>query len=110
MSSLKSMMDPTGISFEIVRDEHRPGTALDAEGVEQVLAAARDLGLSSMRMMTITGHDALMLQAIMPSTLIFIPSVGGITHNPGEYSTQSQLAHGAQVLLDTILDLAGTAN
>ena len=42
--------------------------------------------------------------------MLFIPSVGGITHNPGEYSTQAQLAHGAQVLLDTILDLAGTAN
>jgi len=36
-----------------------------------------------------------------------VPSQGGITHNPGEYSTSAQLAAGAQVILDAVLELAG---
>ena len=39
--------------------------------------------------------------------MLFVPSVDGITHNPREYSTPEQLARGAQVLLDTVLELAG---
>jgi N-carbamoyl-L-amino-acid hydrolase len=39
--------------------------------------------------------------------MLFVPSVAGITHNPKEYSTSQQIAAGAQVLLDTILTLAG---
>jgi len=38
--------------------------------------------------------------------MLFIPSVGGITHNPREYSTKEQVAQGAQVLLDVVLELA----
>jgi N-carbamoyl-L-amino-acid hydrolase len=38
--------------------------------------------------------------------MLFAPSVGGITHNPAEYSTQEQLARATQVLLDAVLELA----
>jgi N-carbamoyl-L-amino-acid hydrolase len=38
--------------------------------------------------------------------MLFIPSVGGITHNPREYSTKDQVARGAQVLLDVVMELA----
>jgi N-carbamoyl-L-amino-acid hydrolase len=38
--------------------------------------------------------------------MLFIPSVGGITHNPKEYSTKEQIALGARVLLDAVLELA----
>jgi N-carbamoyl-L-amino-acid hydrolase len=39
--------------------------------------------------------------------MLFVPSRGGITHNPAEYSSPEQLARGAQVLLDAVLHLAG---
>jgi N-carbamoyl-L-amino-acid hydrolase len=39
--------------------------------------------------------------------MLFVPSVGGITHNPREYSSPEQVARGAQVLLDAVLELAG---
>jgi beta-ureidopropionase / N-carbamoyl-L-amino-acid hydrolase len=44
---------------------------------------------------------------LMPSAMVFVPSVAGITHNPKEFSTKEQVARGAQVLLDTVLELAG---
>jgi N-carbamoyl-L-amino-acid hydrolase len=52
------------------------------------------------------GHDSVLIAPLCPSAMLFVPSIGGITHNPREYSTKGQLAHGAQVLLDVILTLA----
>jgi acetylornithine deacetylase/succinyl-diaminopimelate desuccinylase-like protein len=67
------------------------------------LAAAAETILSVERI----AHAAEPGGRLSPSAMLFIPSVGGITHNPREYSTKEQLAHGAQVLLDAVLDLAG---
>jgi N-carbamoyl-L-amino-acid hydrolase len=106
VSSLTSTIDPLGLSFDIVRDEHRPGTCLDSAGVDHVIAAARELGLSSARMMTIIGHDALTLQSMMPSTLIFIPSVGGLSHNEAELTHDHDIRNGCAVLEATLLRFA----
>lgn len=53
------------------------------------------------------GHDSVLIAPLCPSAMLFIPSVGGITHNPKEYSTKEQVARGAQTMLDAVLDLAG---
>ena len=53
------------------------------------------------------GHDSVLVAKLGPSAMLFVPSVGGITHNPREYSTPEQCARGAQVLLDAVLELAG---
>ena len=50
------------------------------------------------------GHDAQMLARIAPSAMIFVPSRGGISHNPREHTDDDQLALGAQVLLDVVQD------
>jgi N-carbamoyl-L-amino-acid hydrolase len=69
-------------------------------------AAARQMATRDMT--AVAGHDAVFAARVAPSAMLFIPSVGGVTHNPGEYSTPDQLARGAQVLLDAVLALAGT--
>lgn len=58
-------------------------------------------------MIAAAGHDSVLMAPLIPSAMLFIPSVAGITHNPKEYSTKEQVARGAQVLLDAILELAG---
>ena len=55
----------------------------------------------------VAGHDAVMAARVCPAAMLFVPSVGGISHNPAEYSTPEQVARGAQVLLDAVLALAG---
>lgn len=40
--------------------------------------------------------------------VLFVPNAGGITHNPKEYATKQQVALSAEVLLDPVLELAGT--
>jgi beta-ureidopropionase / N-carbamoyl-L-amino-acid hydrolase len=62
--------------------------------------------LATRDMIAAAGHDSVLIAPLCPSAMLFVPSVGGITHNPREYSTQEQLARGAQVLLDAVLELA----
>ncbi len=63
--------------------------------------------LATRDMIAAAGHDSVLIAPLCPSAMLFVPSVGGITHNPREYSTQEQLARGAQVLLDAVVELAG---
>ena len=63
--------------------------------------------LSTRDMIAAAGHDSVLIAPLCPSAMLFVPSVGGITHNPREYSTKEQMARGAQVLLDAVLELAG---
>ena len=67
--------------------------------------AAKDLGLSAQVMPSGAGHDAQDMARIAPTGMIFIPSIGGISHSPKEHSTPEQLANGANVLLHTLLKI-----
>ena len=67
---------------------------------------AIDLGLTTRRMPSGAGHDAQMMASFCPSTMIFIPSVKGISHNIEEYSKDEDVANGAQVLFDVVLEKA----
>ena len=77
----------------------------DLGNVLRRAAAARQL--TTRDMTAAAGHDSVLVAPLCPSAMLFIPSVNGITHNPAEYSTPEQLARGAAVLLDAVLELAG---
>ncbi|NCF80495.1 MAG: hydantoinase/carbamoylase family amidase [Proteobacteria bacterium] len=64
------------------------------------------LGLSCRRMTSGAGHDAQMVARLCPAAMIFVPSMGGISHNPAEHTDSDDLNAGANVLLHTLLDLA----
>src|ERR1700754_2419559 len=65
--------------------------------------AARELGLSTKSMPSGAGHDAQDMAQLGPVGMIFVPSVGGISHSPREFSHPADIANGANVLLHTIL-------
>lgn len=75
--------------------------------VDLVERAAVARGRSTRRMPSGAGHDAQMLARVCPSGMVFVPSAGGISHNPAEHTDDAQLAQGAEVLLDVVLALAG---
>ncbi|MCC7273541.1 MAG: Zn-dependent hydrolase [Alphaproteobacteria bacterium] len=74
--------------------------------VALVEATAGRLGHSIRRMTSGAGHDAQMMARICPTAMIFTPSVGGLSHNVGEYTRPEDLAAGADVLLHALLALA----
>jgi N-carbamoyl-L-amino-acid hydrolase len=67
---------------------------------------AAALGRSTMRMPSGAGHDAQMLARVCPAAMVFVPSVGGISHNPAEYTAPADLVAGADVLLQVVMELA----
>jgi len=67
--------------------------------------AASALKLTSKTMPSGAGHDAQEISHIAPTGMIFVPSVGGISHAPKEFTSQQDMANGANVLLQTVLAL-----
>ncbi|NWB93065.1 Zn-dependent hydrolase [Pseudomonas agarici] len=74
----------------------------DAGLADEIETSARRLGFSSRRMTSGAGHDAQMIARIAPAAMIFVPSRGGISHNPREHTDDEQLLKGAEVLLDVV--------
>lgn len=81
--------------------------AFDPDLVDKVEAIAWAQGQTVRRLPSGAGHDAQMLARICPTAMIFVPSVGGISHNVREYTAPEQIDAGANVLLHLMLDLAG---
>ena len=67
--------------------------------------AARELGLTTKLMPSGAGHDAQDMARLGPVGMIFVPSVGGISHSPREFSRPDDIANGANLLLHTVLKL-----
>ncbi len=65
--------------------------------------AARALGLGTKVMPSGAGHDAQAIAQLGPMGMIFIPSVGGISHSPKEFSHPADIANGANVLLAAVM-------
>ncbi|MBB3108481.1 allantoate deiminase [Paenibacillus phyllosphaerae] len=66
----------------------------------------QEQGVSARRMVSGAGHDAQLLTGVAKTAMIFIPSRGGISHSPDEYSTPEQLSDGVMLLTDMLYALA----
>jgi N-carbamoyl-L-amino-acid hydrolase len=93
---------PLGVAVTVAVDERRGMALLDGAGAALVLAAARDLGLTTLAMKTVAGHDALALQKAMPASLIFVPSRDGLSHNPREFTDEASLDKGLALLTEVL--------
>jgi N-carbamoyl-L-amino-acid hydrolase len=74
-------------------------TAIQAD----IRSAARAAGYSAQDLPSGAGHDAQQIAHLAPIGMIFVPSRGGISHSPREYTSPEDLANGAEVLYRTIL-------
>ncbi len=95
----------TGTSFSFDRfyvSEAAPTAPRIRDLVE---TTARSLGLSTRRMPSGAGHDAQSMAHLGPVGMIFVPSVGGISHAPDEFTEPTDVTNGADVLLGTLLAL-----
>jgi len=94
------------VSIRVERLARFEPVAFDRRIVELVEQAAHARGLGSRRMTSGAGHDAQMIARIAPSAMIFVPSIGGVSHNPKEHTPDQDLVAGANVLLDVAAKLA----
>ena len=71
--------------------------------IDLVESTAGRLGHSTRRMPSGAGHDAQMLARVCPTSMVFVPSVNGLSHNIAEYTTPADITAGADVLLQVVL-------
>ena len=80
--------------------------ALSNPGVQAAIGrAAEAAGLDARRLPSGAGHDAQMMAVLCPVGMIFVPSIGGVSHSPRERTAWDDCARGAAVLLGAVLDL-----
>ena len=104
------------IKTEVTAIEQATGTTFTFQPVNAIVPAPTDpglraligetakrLGLTSKVMPSGAGHDAQEIAPIAPVGMIFIPSRAGISHSPREFSSATDIANGANVLLQTLL-------
>ena len=95
-----------GLGLE-AEDLRRAAPARMAPRVQTAIeAAAAARGFSCKRMPSGAGHDAQILAAVTDAGMLFIPSQGGRSHRPDEWSDWEAIERGANVLLGTLLHLA----
>ncbi|GJG85474.1 Zn-dependent hydrolase [Gemmatimonadetes bacterium T265] len=86
--------------------EHAPAPT-DPRMRAIIADAARGLGLSTRALPSGAGHDAQEMARIAPTGMIFVPSVGGISHSPKEFTRPRDCANGANVLLQAVIAVDG---
>ncbi len=103
---LRIAAEAEGVSVETRELARFDPVAFDERVIALVADTATSLGFSTKKMPSGAGHDAQMLARVCPTAMVFVPSVGGISHNPAEHTSAADLEAGANVLLQTMLRLA----
>jgi N-carbamoyl-L-amino-acid hydrolase len=107
LERVRSIAAACGLEVEVERVGHWAPAGTDAAVRRAIRRAADALGLSSMPMPSGAGHDAQVLAAVAPAGMVFVPSLGGISHDPSEHTRWADCVNGANVLLGATLGLAG---
>ena len=96
--------DASGTTFDFKEINVNEPAPTDRRLRGMIADAARELGLTTKLMPSGAGHDAQDMARIGPAGMIFVPSVGGISHSPRELSRAEDITNGANVLLGTVLE------
>jgi beta-ureidopropionase / N-carbamoyl-L-amino-acid hydrolase len=103
-SALAEVMPALKLTYEEKRIWSSPAVKFDPTLIECVKNGASKSGQSMRPMVSGAGHDAAYTNRKMPTTMIFVPCAGGISHNEAESTSLEECAAGAQVLLNAVLE------
>jgi N-carbamoyl-L-amino-acid hydrolase len=99
----------TSTEIVIKKVEHNAPAVATPEIQNAIEPAAAELHLATMRLPSGASHDAQMMARLGPMGMIFVPSRGGISHSPHEFSSWEACANGANVLLQTLMKIDSAA-
>jgi N-carbamoyl-L-amino-acid hydrolase len=103
-AALPEILDPLKLSFEEKMIWNSPAVKFAPELIDCVRVGAAKAGYDNRDMVSGAGHDAAYIARVVPTTMIFVPCLGGISHNEAESTTFEECAAGAQVLLNAVLE------
>ena len=102
----EEIAEASGVSVEFIPLDTTAEPALTDTSIQNVIeSSAESLGLTYKYMPSGAGHDAQDISRFAPVGMIFVPSKGGISHSPKEFTSAEDMANGANVLLHSILAL-----
>jgi N-carbamoyl-L-amino-acid hydrolase len=102
--ALPEILDPLKLGFEEKRIWNSPAVKFSPDLIECVRHGARKSGHAMREMVSGAGHDAAYVARVAPTTMIFVPCAGGVSHNESESTSREECAAGAQVLLEAVLE------
>lgn len=105
---IKQLVEEEGVEITSRKLARFEPVTFDKQVVDLVEETARELGFNNVKRMTSgAGHDAQIMARMCPAAMIFVPSVDGISHNIKEFTSPEDVEAGGNVLLQTMLKLAG---
>ena len=102
-AALERCLTPLGLTYTEAQIWRSPAVAFAPELIECVRQGAQAAGYETRDLVSGAGHDAAYIARIVPTTMIFVPCAGGISHNEAESTSFEECAAGAQVLLEAVL-------
>ncbi len=102
--SLRDILEPLKLTYQEARIWNSPAVRFAPELIDCVRIGAQKAGFTSRDIISGAGHDAAYVARVAPTTMIFVPCAGGISHNEAESTTFDECAAGAQVLLNAVLE------
>jgi N-carbamoyl-L-amino-acid hydrolase len=93
-----------GLQADVTKVWDSPAVHFDKGCIAAVRAGAAKFGLETRDIISGAGHDAAYIARVAPSTMIFVPCAGGLSHNEAESTTLEECAVGTQVLLNSVLE------
>ena len=84
-----------------------PAVMFDKDCIAAVRGAVDKLGYTGREIVSGAGHDSCNVSKVAPTSMIFIPCKGGLSHNEAEDVFPADVEAGANVLLHAVLERAG---
>jgi N-carbamoyl-L-amino-acid hydrolase len=106
MATIAQVSADDRVEIEIVAEHSWDQNPYSKDGVELARTVAEDLGLTSAKVMTVAGHDSTNMKDEVPTVMLFIPSVDGVSHSLAEFTKDEDLLSGLHHLTEVVRRLA----
>ena len=105
VEELEDIGNDKGIEVEMKRTLSIPPVDMSKDNLEILVQKSEELGLDYEIMNSGAAHDAMIMSKIAPSSLVFVPSVNGLSHHPEEWTEYDDIVKGIQLLLLTTCEI-----
>jgi N-carbamoyl-L-amino-acid hydrolase len=102
--TLAEILGPLHLTYSEARIWNSPPVKFAPDLIDCVRVGTAKAGFAARDIVSGAGHDAAYIARVAPTTMIFVPCLGGISHNEAESTSLDECAAGAQVLLNAVLE------
>ncbi|QIK63629.1 M20 family metallo-hydrolase [Leucobacter viscericola] len=106
MATVEKVQHEDRVGIEIIAEHSWDRNPYSEPGVELAREVAEQLGLSNDRVLTVAGHDSTNMKDKVPTVMLFVPSVDGVSHNLDEFTREEDLIDGLHQLTGVVRRLA----